>query len=187
MSTESLRYWSGLLESLREGDERAWSEVVALVSPLIFSACRKMRLNRDESYDVFGQVCYQLLQNLDKIHSPQKLPGYVATITRREVLARLRRHRRFVNDETVLQALTDMAAEEPTVLHDQLGQSRQLMSALLRLPPRDYQLLTLLFLEPAQPSYEEVARQLQIPVSSIGPTRQRSLAKLRRLMGKQLK
>jgi DNA-directed RNA polymerase specialized sigma24 family protein len=40
-------------------------------------------------------------------------------------------------------------------------------------------LLTLLFLDPDEPSYEEISAQLGIPKGSIGPTRNRCLQQLR--------
>jgi DNA-directed RNA polymerase specialized sigma24 family protein len=51
--------------------------------------------------------------------------------------------------------------------------------ALRRLSARDAALLGMLFAEPAL-SYAEIAAALEMPVGSIGPTRQRSIARLRR-------
>ena len=51
--------------------------------------------------------------------------------------------------------------------------------ALGKLSGRDAALLGLLFAEPA-PSYAEISAALDMPVGSIGPTRQRTIARLRR-------
>ena len=53
-----------------------------------------------------------------------------------------------------------------------------LARALRRLPTRDQELLTLLCAA-APPSYREISRRLAMPIGSIGPTRQRALARLR--------
>jgi DNA-directed RNA polymerase specialized sigma24 family protein len=52
-------------------------------------------------------------------------------------------------------------------------------ASLSRLPDRQRDLMTLLLDEP-ELSYEDVGRRLGLPVGSIGPTRQRSLSRLRR-------
>ena len=84
-----------LVERARDGDESAWAEIVELVLPVVLATCRSMRLSREESLDMFGQVCYLLLIHLKRIQSPDKLLSWAATVTRREVLAFLRRTRLF--------------------------------------------------------------------------------------------
>ena len=175
--------WSELVGQCRRGDEEAWRRLVELITPLVFSICRRMRLSREETFDVLGHVCYQLLQHLGKLRSADKLLGYVSSITRHEVYAIERRGRLFT--ELALEQAGDPADNSrplPDELLDASRRSERLMKAMARLPRRDYELLHLLFLDRSRPSYEEIARRLHMPVSSIGPTRQRSLAKLRRLL-----
>jgi DNA-directed RNA polymerase specialized sigma24 family protein len=54
-----------------------------------------------------------------------------------------------------------------------------LLAGLAELPSRQRELLLLLMQDP-QPSYAEISRRTGIPVGSIGPTRSRALARLRR-------
>jgi DNA-directed RNA polymerase specialized sigma24 family protein len=53
-----------------------------------------------------------------------------------------------------------------------------LWRAFDRLPARDQALLRLLVTDP-QPSYQEISAALDMPIGSIGPTRARSLERLR--------
>ena len=55
----------------------------------------------------------------------------------------------------------------------------RMRAALRRLPARDRQLLALLMAS-RRPSYGKVSAELRMPVGSIGPTRARCLARLRR-------
>jgi len=57
-----------------------------------------------------------------------------------------------------------------------------LEQALSCLPPRQKRLIELLYMSPQGYSYEEIAKQLGMPVASIGPTRIRCLKKLRKLI-----
>ena len=59
-----------------------------------------------------------------------------------------------------------------------------LRRAFLRLQPSDQALLRLLMADP-RPTYEEIAAALDIPIGSIGPTRQRALGRLRRELAHQ--
>jgi RNA polymerase sigma factor (sigma-70 family) len=67
---------------------------------------------------------------------------------------------------------------------DELQQLNLLRAAMEQLDERSRALMQMLFHDDDERmSYHEVARQLDLPVGSIGPTRARCLAKLRRLMG----
>ena len=172
---------SDLITRCREDDPQAWQELVDLVTPVILSVCRKLSLSQEESLDIFGQVCYLLLGNLERLRSSDKLFGYVASITRHEVFSHKRRGRIFV--ETGTDQLQDNLVYEDTGQDEQLEEAdrtRILMEALGRLSRREYELVKALFLDETEPSYQEISARLGIPVASIGPTRARALAKLKR-------
>lgn len=63
------------------------------------------------------------------------------------------------------------------LLRAEAGQA--VREALAELPADHRELLTMLH-EDAKPSYRDISRRLGIPTGSIGPTRARSLEKLRR-------
>ncbi len=54
--------------------------------------------------------------------------------------------------------------------------------AVEELPERCRKLIRLLYFDSTEPSYAAVSQELGMPVASIGPTRARCLAKLRRLL-----
>ncbi len=56
-----------------------------------------------------------------------------------------------------------------------------MLAAFRKLPPRDQALLGVLMADPA-PSYDEASRILGVPIGSIGPMRQRALARLRGML-----
>ncbi|MEW5994192.1 MAG: sigma-70 family RNA polymerase sigma factor [Candidatus Zixiibacteriota bacterium] len=172
-----------LVGRCRQGDKQAWVELIDLITPLIFSICSTMKLSRDESFDIFGQVAYLLLTRLDRIRSPERLLSYVGTTTRREVYALLRKTR-FIDYLAEQEALNRPSQDEttPEVLYELTRRTELFMQSLLKLPWREYQLLRLLFLDGGNPSYKEISKKLGMPVSSIGPTRTRSLARLKKLL-----
>src|SRR5580692_2814076 len=168
-----------LVVRARGGDERAWAALVERYAPLIWSLCRRDRLDTTDSADVGQYVWLLLVTQLGKIRDPAALPGWLATTTRRECRRALNRaqvpHARHEPDadnildgqaEPIEQGL--LAAERHAALRE----------AFTHLPPRDQQLIALLTEDPPVP-YAEISTRLGIPVSSIGPNRRRCLDKLR--------
>lgn len=166
-------------------DKSAWEELIALLHPKILSTCRQMRLSSEESLDVFGQVCYILLRNLEALKDPDKIVSWVITVTRREALSHDRRSKLLERVEK--EAVEIDPPSPPNTPDKQLDEQRQseiLLNAISRLPRKEAQLVYMLFLSPEEPSYEDISAALDMPVSSIGPTRSRVLRKLLRIMKK---
>jgi RNA polymerase sigma factor (sigma-70 family) len=164
----------------RDGDEHAWAALVERYAPLIWSLCRRYRLDPADTADVGQNVWLLLVTQLGKIRDPAALPGWLATTTRRECQrvrnkAQAPHAARYEPDadnipdaqaETIEQGL--LAAEQHAALRE----------AFTHLPPRDQQLIALLTEDPPVP-YAQISTRLGIPVGSIGPNRRRCLDKLR--------
>lgn len=180
MSSRDTTALVALVNRCLAGDAAAWREIVEIVRPVILGTCRRMRLSQEESLDVFGQICYLLLRHLAHIQSPEKLLGYVSTMTRREVLALTRRRGMY----TLMpeEELEPHAIDHPDFDSrlEQRDDRVLLMEVMLTLPAREYQLVYALFLDESEPTYEQISQKLNMPVASIGPTRARVLAKLQR-------
>ncbi|MBD3403187.1 sigma-70 family RNA polymerase sigma factor [candidate division GN15 bacterium] len=183
MAGERKTYLAELVERCRADDQAGWQELIDLVTPVILSVCRRMKLSQEEALDIYGQVCYLLLDSLHQLRSPDKLFGYTASITRHEVLSHYRRSRLFADsvDDQVWESLTVSEAEQEATL-EAADQAEILMQALGRLSHKEYLLIKALFLDESEPTYQEVSRRVGIPVASIGPTRARALAKLKRML-----
>jgi RNA polymerase sigma factor (sigma-70 family) len=169
-----------LVVRARGGDERAWAALVERYAPLVWSLCRRYRLDTSDTADVGQNVWLLLVNQLGKIRDPAALPGWLATTTRRECI-------RVLNRAQVSHA----ARHEPdaeNIPYDQAEPIEQgllaaeryaaLREAFTHLPPRDQQLIALLIEDPPVP-YAEISARLGIPVGSIGPNRRRCLDKLR--------
>ncbi len=163
------------------GDSTAWNAIVDQYSSLLWSIARSFRLSTADSADAIQTTWLRLVENLGRIEDPDRLPGWLATTLRRECLRVLRQGKReqVSFHEDGLPDVIDPA--EPLDAHllreerdaelwrtfDQLGdRCRRLLRVLMATPP---------------PSYAEVSAALEMPVGSIGPTRQRCLDHLRRL------
>lgn len=172
-----------LIQKCLGGDERSWHELIDLVAPAIFSICRKSRLSRDESFDIFGQVCLQLLNNIGSLRSPEKILSFVGTITRRQIYNFYQKMQLIdYFDDQSIEMLPDITRKDPEQNYQNTRNREILLEAMLTLSERDYKLMKMLFFDPDEPSYEEIGRKLKMPVSSIGPIRAKALARLYRML-----
>ena len=172
-----------LVERCLKGDQYAWRELVDFITPVVMATCRSMNVPDDEALDVFGQVCFLLLDSLENIRSPQKLLSYVSTMTRREIFS-LQRQRRLQHRAAEEESSRRDEIVEPEVNRriDESDRHSTIIEAMLRLNEKEYQLLWMLFFDPSQPSYDQISDRLGMPISSIGPSRARALAKLQRML-----
>ena len=183
MRTREPETLSDIIKLCSDGNEEAWHELLDIIGPLIFSICRRSRLSRDESFDIFGLVCFDLVKNIHTIKSPAKILSFVATITRRKIYNYYEKMKLTdYFDSEYIPALSDEGENAPDVIYENLQKRQLLLKAMTKLPARQYKLLKALFFDPEELSYKEIARKLKCPQSSIGPTRARALERLARIL-----
>ena len=169
-----------LVTRAAKGDKHAWDALVERFIPLIWSICRSYRLGDADAEDVGQNVWLHLVDQLDKIRDAAALPGWLATVTRRECLRVLGatqgpRAARYVTGAEIIADEQSKTAEQELLAAERHAALREAFAAL---PPSGQRLIALLLEDPPVP-YAEISARLGIPVGSIGPTRCRCLAKLR--------
>ena len=169
-----------LVREAAGGDADAWSVLVDRFSGLVWSVARGFRLNDADASDLFQTTWLRLVENLDRIEDPAKLPGWLATTVRRECIRLLKRGgRERLSADDDLPDLADPADPLDTHL---LTEERDaaLWVAFGRLPERCRVLLRALMVSPPS-SYAEISAALGLPIGGIGPTRGRCLDQLRQI------
>ena len=170
-----------LVASARDGDAQAWDALVERYAPLIWSICRKYRLDRADADDVGQTVWLRLVNQLSKIREPAALAGWLATTTRRECWRLVRAARGphaavyAFDAEEIADEQSDLAEQEVLAAERHAA----LREAYSHLPTECQRLVAMLTADPPVP-YAEISATLAIPVGSIGPTRSRCLDKIRR-------
>ncbi len=183
MAGEKTKYLRSLVDRCLSGSEQAWDELVNIITPSIFGVCRSMNLARDESIEVFGQVCYLLLQNLKKLKSAERLLSFTSVTARREALRMKNRDRtlkRILNTQLLRTASGERRNPEEILEAEQRRDT--LIAAVLSLSEKESKLMWSLFFDESSPKYQDISQRLGIPESSIGPTRARCLSKLRKIL-----
>lgn len=171
-----------LLSSASGGDQAAWNVLVGRYSGLLWSIARGYRLGAADAADAVQVTWLKLVEHLERIDEPDRLPAWLATTVRRECLQLIRRNARHPSAPGS-DSRVEVADPAPSLDHGLLRDERDaaLWRALAMLGNRCQQLLRVLMASPP-PAYAEVAAALDMPIGSIGPARQRCLGQLRRLV-----
>ena len=168
-----------LVARVRAADPAAWAELDDRYTNLLWFIARGMRLNQEDAADAVQTTWLRLVERIGTVRQPEAIGSWLATTMRRECLAILRRRSRTPVSEIVADVQDEADPLDSALLRRE--QDSALWRAFRALKPRCQLLLRVLMAVPP-PSYTEVASALDMPVGSIGPTRQRCLASLREVM-----
>jgi RNA polymerase sigma factor (sigma-70 family) len=171
---------AALVTRAMKGDHGAWDEIVERHAPLVWSICRRYRLDCPDINDVAQYVWLRLVERLAAFREPAALPGWLATTTQRECLRALGTNQFKRREERL--GLDITAAEQSATIEEEIIAAEW--------EQRDaYGLRTI---APALPGAAIVAharsavaicrdqQRLEIPVGAIGSHRARCLARTRR-------
>ncbi|MGH9246632.1 MAG: RNA polymerase sigma factor [Acidimicrobiales bacterium] len=163
------------------GDESSWFALVDRFASLVWAVTRSFGLESADAADVSQVTWMRLVENLERLHEPDRVGAWLVTTARRECLRVLRQRGRAipVGDDPSLDA-ADLVTLPPVHHLATTERNTLLWRAVSSISSRCQQLLRVLMADPP-PSYEEVSAALDMPVGSIGPTRARCLDQLRRV------
>src|SRR5262245_54774725 len=167
-----------LVEAATGGDQRSWEELVRRHARLVWSIARAHGLAAADAADVSQTVWLRLVEYLGTLREPTRLPGWLSTAARRESLRVLHDQSKETLDNEVAEHAAGDPAESPEVQVLAADRAKLVWEALRQLP-RHCQVLLRALAASAELHYAQIAQALDIPVGSIGPTRQRCIKQLR--------
>jgi RNA polymerase sigma factor (sigma-70 family) len=172
---------AALVEAARGGEQAAWNELVDRLGRIVWSITRAYRLDPQDGQDVAQIAWMRLAEHIDRLSDPGSVKTWLATTTKRECIAMLRQRARVQPvDVDVLAAQMLSPPADGHVFASE--RDRLVWSAFERLSERCQRLLQLVVTD-KDGGYLEIGALLDMPVGSIGPTRERCLARLRQFLG----
>jgi RNA polymerase sigma factor (sigma-70 family) len=168
---------SELLRQVLSGDDAAWSKLVAQYAPLVWSVARRHRLSTADAADASQNTWIAVAGGLPALRRADRLAGWIATTARRECLKIHAARGREIPADGFDAPEPAEGGPEHVVLRS--VRDRMLWQAFASLPARCRDLLGLLAQAP-ELTYPQLGRALGINVNSVGQTRGRCLALLRR-------
>jgi len=164
-----------------DGDTSGLDDLVRLMTPVLWQVVRACSLPEESAEDVVQTTWVAFVRSAGRLRDAQSVGGWLTTTARREAwrVSQARSRTTFVEDDTLERVVPpERSAEAEMVTRDE---SSQLWSAVGALDERCQMLLRVVAFAD-RPDYAGIARDLGMPVGSIGPTRMRCLGKLRALL-----
>jgi RNA polymerase sigma-70 factor (ECF subfamily) len=168
-----------LVARCRDGDQGAWGELVERFSRYVYAiAVQVYRLREEDAEDVFQEVFARAYERLDELRDDEAIRPWLAQVTRRLAVDRLRAGER----EQPSQEGVDASASEETIAR--LDEALMVQEALSTLPERCQEILDRFFAR--DQSYKTISGVLGIPPGTIASRISRCLGKLRDTLGEDV-
>ena len=167
---------SELVARCRAGDQQAWAELVDRFSRYVYAiSVQAFRLSDADAEDVFQEVFARAYQHLDGLRDDAAVRPWLAQLTRRLCIDRLRasaRERPTADEELELAGSEETLTllEEALTVHD----------ALAEVPEHCREILDRFFAR--DESYKTIGDALDLPSGTIASRISRCLARLRELL-----
>jgi RNA polymerase sigma factor (sigma-70 family) len=171
-----------LVRSAAAGDADAWNTLISRYVALLWSIAFRHGLNENDAADVVQNTWLRLFEHIDDLREPARVGSWLATTAQREALRIVAQRQRTVpsDDESTFDGADRLQAPvDEQLLARELA--AEAVAALDELPPTWRALVVALTQDPPL-TYEEIVADLGVPIGSIGPTRGRSVRRLRELV-----
>jgi RNA polymerase sigma-70 factor (ECF subfamily) len=165
-----------LVARCRGGDQAAWSEFVERFSRYVYAiGVQAFRLSQHDAEDVFQEVFARAYQHLGTLRDESAVRPWLAQLTRRLCIDRLRaaaRERTVADDE-----LAPAGSDETLA---RLDEALSVHEALAETPEHCREMLDRFFAR--DESYRTIAEALELPAGTIASRISRCLTRLRELL-----
>ena len=164
-----------LVARCRAGDQGAWNELVERFSRYVYAiSVQAFRLPETDAEDVFQEVFARAYQHLDKLRDDDAIRPWLAQLTRRLCIDRLRaaaREHPVADEELVTDSEETLAfLDDALTVHEALGE----------IPEHCREILDRFFTR--DESYKTIGADLDLPSGTIASRISRCLARLRELL-----
>jgi RNA polymerase sigma factor (sigma-70 family) len=169
---------AALVARCRDGDDGAWRELVERFSRYVYAiAVQAFRLPAQDAEDVFQEVFARVYERLDSLRDDEAVRPWIAQLTRRLCVDRLRAGAR---EQPAEEELNEAAAEDVLV---SLEDAFDVHEALASLPENCQEILDRFFAR--DESYRTIGDALSLPAGTIASRISRCLDKLRTIFEPQ--
>jgi RNA polymerase sigma factor (sigma-70 family) len=161
-----------LVSRCRDGEQAAWNELVERFSRYVYAICHQaFRLPPEDAEDVFQEVFARVYEHLDRLRSDDAIRPWIAQLTRRLCIDRLRSggRERPADEELELAAVDEVLAG--------LDEALTVRACLDAIGDPCREILDRFFCR--DESYKAIGDALDLPAGTIASRISRCLAKVR--------
>lgn len=185
-----------LIERCRNGDVRAFDELISSHQNMVFSFIYRLLGNRDDSSDITQEVFIKFYNNIDKFKGECSLKTWLLRISSNEVknfwkskMAKNKKNTTSINDheddDTPLETYIPANSPSPRELASEKELVNNLEDQMMKLNEEFREVLILRFNEDL--SYDEIASVLKTNIGTVKSRIARAREELKKLMEPFLK
>jgi RNA polymerase sigma factor (sigma-70 family) len=163
---------AALVRRCRSGDPAGWSEIVERFSGYVYAIVVRFGLSDDRAQDVYQEVFTRAFTHLESLRDEHALKPWIAQLTRRAAIDRLRADAR----ETIVDAVEFV--QEPDL--EEIERAMSVQRALDGLPEPYGEVLRRFFVY--DQSYRMIGEALRIPSGTVASRISRGLSMLRKVL-----
>jgi RNA polymerase sigma factor (sigma-70 family) len=165
-----------LVARCRAGDQLAWNELVERFSRYVYAICvQAFRLPSHDAEDVFQEVFARVYQHLERLRNDEAIRPWIAQLTRRLCIDRLRAGGR---EGPAAEELPDVAEDDQELAH--LDEAMAVRAALDEVGDPCREILDRFFCR--DESYRTIGDALDLAPGTIASRISRCLAKVREIL-----
>ena len=163
-----------LVARCRAGDDTAWRELVRRFGRYVYAiTTRAYRLSESDAEDVFQEVFARTYQHLDRLRDDEAIKPWIAQLTRRLAVDRLRGGAR--EAPAAEEDAPEAGAPDPVL--DRLDEALSVHAAMASLTPECREVLERFFVR--DESYRNIADALGLSMGTVASRLSRCLSRLR--------
>jgi RNA polymerase sigma factor (sigma-70 family) len=163
-----------LVARCRAGDAAAWNELVERFARYVYAICSQgFRLSEHDAEDVFQEVFTRVYTHLDRLRDDEAFRPWLAQLTRRTCIDRLRGSAR----ESPVEELEPQEVDETLSMLDEALTVHEAMAAL---PENCRDILDRFFAR--DESYRTIGEALGLPAGTIASRISRCLERLKAML-----
>lgn len=175
-----------LIRELRNGEEKAFRELVEVYQNKVFNTCVSFVKNPDDADDLSQEVFIEVYNSIDKFREESKLSTWIYRIAVNkslEYIRKMKRKKRFRflsggGDRDKLVKAEELDFNHPGILIENKEKAAILFQAVEKLPENQRIAFTLHKLEDL--SYEQIAEVMNKSISSVESLMHRARINLRK-------
>ncbi len=159
---------SMLATACREGDEKAWVELLERYGRRVYGIAYHFTLRKEDAEELSQEIFLKVFENLHRFDGRYSFGAWVVSLARNLCIDQYRRRKReksfvHVSDEAVMPLLT--ASDDPARNALQKERTKLLFEAIADLPEELSEILILRDLDGL--AYEEIAAALDLPDGTV--------------------
>ena len=169
----------GMIRAGGSSREAAWTDMLRRYTPKMYAVARSFDIDQQTAEDLVQTAWLRFLERSGQLRDESSVGPWLCMIVRNEARRLVTRRRTIPTAEGWDQRPADFQSPAAGLVATE--QAKALRSAFAKLGEDCRRLLTLVLADPPL-SYDEIAVALDRPRGSLGPSRQRCLDHLRRLL-----